>query len=442
MAKEIIMPKFEMAQETGTVAQWLKNEGDLVEKGEAILEVETDKVTMEVESPAAGILAGISAEPDAVIPIGQIIAYILKPGEALPQSDALQPASTTPVDASTTQATPQQSAMRATPLAQRVAESHGIDLQSVAPTGYGDRITKVDIERHIGSQQPALSEKMRAVPAARRLARELGVDLQEVKGCGPNGRIQSVDVRLAVERVAEAISAPAATLYGREIRRTVPLTKMRRAIASRMAASVREAPQFTVSMDVVMGRAMEMVDDLRSTAAPDEPKMTITSLLVKACAWALQRHPQVNASFEENALLEWADINIGVATAVEDGLLVPVIHRANMLTVREIGARLADLSNRKDQLRSENLQGGTFTISNLGMFGVERFTAILNPPEAAILAVGRAAKRAMVTPDDQIEVQLMADFTLTVDHRVIDGALAGRFLADLKQVIERPGGLL
>lgn len=438
MAKEIIMPKFEMAQETGVVSQWLKNEGDPVEKGEPILEVETDKVNMEVESPAAGILAGITAGPGEVIPIGQVIAYILKPGEALPEKQAAQPATAAPARAD-------KAPFRATPLAERVAGSYGVNLQTVTPTGPVGRIIKADVEEYVRRRPlpPPVFDKIRAVPAARRLARELGVNLTRIHGSGPNGRIQSSDVRQAAVQ-AETQSAPDVPSDRPAIRRTIPLTRMRRVIAHRMAASVREAPQFAVSMDVAMSRAMEMVDDLRSTAGPDEPKMTVTAFLVKACAWALRRHPGINAAFDNDHILEWSDVNIGVAAAVDEGLIVPVIHQANLLDIREIAARLTDLNTRarQGQLRGEDVQGGTFTISNLGMFGVDRFTAILNPPEAAILAVSRAAKRPVVTDDDRIEIQRLADFTLTADHRVIDGALAGRFLADLKQAVERPGLLL
>lgn len=442
MAKTIIMPKFEMAQETGTVSRWLKNEGDRVEKGEAILEVETDKVNMEVESPAGGILAGINVGPGDTVPIGRVIAYILEPGEELPEEPEPEPAPAAPPAATE----PADSLPRATPVARRVAQSHGVNLKSIAPTGEGGRITRADVQGYLDTQSAASSpedmpDKVRAVPAARRLARELGVNLKTVSGTGPNGRVQSDDVRRASEKAA----APTPAVGGQPaVRRTVPLTGMRQTIADRMAASVRQAPQFTVSMDVAMRRSMHIVDDLRATAAQDDPRVTMTAFLVKACAWVLSGHPAINASFDNDNIVEWADINVGVAVALDTGLIVPVIHKADTLGIRQIAARLLDLGTRarQGQLRSQDVQGGTFTISNLGMFGVDRFTAILNPPQAAILAVSRIAKRPVVTDDDQIEIRHLADFTLTADHRVIDGALAGRFLANLKQAIERPGVLL
>ncbi|MCK6630597.1 MAG: 2-oxo acid dehydrogenase subunit E2 [Anaerolineae bacterium] len=451
MAKQVIMPKFEMAQETGTVARWLKNEGDPVEKGEPLLEIETDKITMEVEAPAAGILAGIKAGPGDVVPIGQVIAYLLKPGEALPgegPAPSAVPASPPPV---TLPAGDNQ--VKATPLAQRIAAAHHLNLQSVSPGASGERVRGADVTGYLGSQVVPPG-KIRAVPAARRLARELQLDLQAVNGSGPGGRIQSADVRQAAVAVVqpsvptptpvEPQPVPVMSPAGQPaLRRTVPLSSMRRTIAERLTAAARDIPQFTVSLEIEMSRAQQMVDDTRA-AGSEGPRVTLTALLVKACAWVLARQPEVNASFNGDSILEWAEVNIGVAVAVEAGLIVPVIFGADRLSLPDIAAQLNDLSARarEGKLRPEELRGGTFTISNLGMFGVETFTAIINPPQAAILAVGRTVKRAIVTEDEQIVVKPMASFTLTADHRVIDGAIAGRFLAALKQALERPGLLL
>ena len=227
------------------------------------------------------------------------------------------------------------------------------------------------------------------------------------------------------------------------MRRTVPLTNIRRTIAERMTASVREAPQFTVEVDADMGRAMAVVHDFREGVGQG-PRVTLTALLVKACAWALAQFPAANTMFEADQLVEWEDINIGVATALEDGLIVPVVHNADRLGLKDIAARLADLTTRarENRLKLEDLQGGTFTISNLGMFGTDRFSAILNPPQAAILAVGRVAKRAVVADDDRVEVRQMAALALTADHRVLDGASAARFLALIQRALEHPGLLL
>ncbi|HMR66208.1 MAG TPA: dihydrolipoamide acetyltransferase family protein [Anaerolineae bacterium] len=439
MPKSVIMPKFEMAQESGTISRWLKNEGDPVEQGEVILEIETDKINMEVEAPATGRLTGLKAGPGEVIPIGQVIAYIVQPGETLPaeRPAALEPGPSTAPAGRLTEAGP-----RATPVAKRVAASHGLDLQSLPAASLNERMTRADVESYLTGQAKPEPGKMAAVPAARRLARELGVDLSLVSGSGPHGRIQSVDVRHAAE-AGQTVVAPEA---GPALRRRVPLTGMRASIATRLTASVREAPQFSAGIDVVMSRALAVIDDFRATqVGPDTARVTLTAFLVKACAWALGRFPAINATFENDAILEWADINIGVAVTVEPGLMVPVIHQADALSLSAIAARLADLTTRAraGQLRPEDVQSGTFTLSNLGMFGVDRFQAILNPPQVAILAVGRVAKRPYVTADeDRLDIQPIAEFTLTADHRVIDGAMASRFLADLKQAIERPGLLL
>ncbi len=440
MAKKLIMPKFGMDQEEGTVAQWLKHNGDTVVKGEPILEVETDKVNMEVEATADGTLTGIKLGPGETVPIGTVIAYILKPGESLPPEKTAPSKSVTPPPSVAEAAPP----VKATPVAERVAVQHGLDWQTVTPARTGERITRADVEARLAQSITPDDAAVRAVPAARRLARELGIDLAQISGTGPGGRIQSRDVQQAAEStVVEQVRTPAPAPFGeRPVRRHVPLTNMRRVIAERLTASVRDIPQFTVSMDVNLERAQEVVADLRSST--DEVKVTLTAFLVKACAWALARHPGLNATYGAEAITEWADINIGMAVSVEQGLLVPVVQNSDQLSIVEIAARIADLGQRarSGKLQPSEMQGGTFTISNLGMFGVDHFTAIINPPEAAILAVSRAAKRPVVTEDDRIEIKLLADFTLTADHRLVDGATAGRFLADLKQAIERPGIML
>ncbi len=445
MAIPIIMPKFEMAQESGTIARWLKQVGDPVSKGEAILEVETDKITMEVESPADGVLAQVLAEPGARVPIGQPIAYLAAAGEAIAPTPS-------PANA------PAERAIKATPIAQKLAAEHGVDLSQVPGTGRDGQITRQDVEAFIAKQRSAGQVevgggKVAAVPAARRLAGELGVALAQVSGSGPGGRVQSSDVArvAAAQREAgvparQAAPAPASPSAerGPAVRRRVPLSGMRRTIAQRMSQSTREAPQFNVSVDVDMSRALAVVEDWRTTQAEGQPKVTLTALLVKTCAWALRQHPALNAGFEDEVIVEWSDINIGVAVAMDEGLIVPVIHHADRLSLLEVAARLNDVAQRgrEGRLTLADVQGGTFTISNLGMFAVDRFTAIVNPPQAAILAVGRATKRVVPGDDGQTRIAPMATFTVSADHRVVDGAQVGRFLSDLQRGLERPGLLL
>ncbi len=221
----------------------------------------------------------------------------------------------------------------------------------------------------------------------------------------------------------------------------VPLTSIRRTIAERMIASVREAPQFTVSVDADMTRSLAIVEDLKAGIAADQPRITLTTLLIRACAWSLARHPEANSAFLDGQIAEWDEVNVGVATAIDAGLIVSVIRGADKLGMRAIAAQLVELTGRarEGRLKLEDLQGGTFTLSNLGMFGIDRFTAILNPPQAAILAVGRTAKRPVVVDDDRLEVRPVATLTLTADHRVLDGASAARFLATIQTALEHPG---
>jgi pyruvate dehydrogenase E2 component (dihydrolipoamide acetyltransferase) len=484
MSTAVIMPKFEMAQETGKVAAWLKAEGDVVKKGDAILEVETDKVNLEVEALADGILMSIMARPGDVVLIGQPIAYIVKPGEAF---SAAGSAPVAPTAVSPQKEAPARPSGGASPLAARLAESLGIDLAQVQGTGPRGQVTREDVVAHGAAQQTATSSDgaVRAVPAARRLARELGVELRQVRGTGPGGRIQSEDIRTFAD-AAPAIDHPpfaiphstfaiphstfaiphstfdiphstfdiphstfdiphSTSAPSPAIRRLVPLTNIRRTIAERMTASVREAPQFTVSVTADMTRVLAIVEDLRNgDAADNQPRVTLTVLLIKACARALGQHPGANAAYQDGQIAEWDEVNVGVATAVEAGLIVPVIHQADQLGMRAIAARLADLTTRarENRLKIEDLQGGTFTLSNLGMFGIDHFTAILNPPQAAILAVGRVAKKPFVLADDRVEVRPLTTLTLTADHRVLDGVTAAKFLATIQQILEHPGLLL
>lgn len=456
MATPIIMPKFEMTQEDGTVAAWLKQEGDTVVKGEPILEVETDKVTMEVEAPAAGILRGIRAQAGQVVPIGEAIAFLVAPDEPWPPAgsddaagDTAPAAVPAPAAAGDSQASQPEAQPRATPVARRMAHQHGIDLQALPANARG-RIGKEEVRAYLSTRDEGAAGKIRAVPAARRLAREEGVDLALVRGSGPGGRIQSQDVLQFLAASAEQVSAspaaqqPLAASKSLTIAATTPLNSIRRTTARRMTASFRDVPQFTLSVDVVMERALQIVEELNEGADEAMPRITLTAFLVYACARALKHHPEVNASYEDDQIIHWQEVNVGVAVAIDAGLMVPVLHNAGDLGLRAISDRLRDMVQRarERKLQTADLEGGTFTISNLGMFSVDRFTAIVNPPEAAILAVGRVRKEAVVTADDRVVVSPRATLTLTADHRVLDGAIAARFLTTLQRTIERPSLLL
>ena len=432
MATEVIMPKVDMDQETGTVVEWIKKDGEDVKQGEAILVIETAKVAIEVEAPATGILQGISAEVGEELPIATVIAYILEPGEKLPEQPSQKPPPITRADEIPTRA----EAAPATPLAKNIAESQGLDLSRIPGSGPGGRVTKSDVESALVSPV-GQDGKAYATPAARRLAREERVDISQLVGSGPGGRIQAPDVLAAAASPHMDTAAPPRST---EVK-VIPLEGMRRTIAERMTRSAQTAPHFTLQIDVDMTRAEAMRTSFNEKG---DVKITPTAQVVKACAWALTRHPFVNAKLVGDEIHLLPEINIGVAVALEEGLIVPVVHQADQKGIAEIAAELRDIviRAREGELTTRDVTGGTFTVSNLGMFGIDRFTAIINPPESAILAVGQTVSRPAAM-NDEGDIGLVPTLTLTlsVDHRVLDGVVAARFLQDLRGAIEEPGWL-
>ena len=367
MPTDVIMPALEMAQETGKVLKWLKAPGHAVRKGEPIVEIETDKVTVEIEAPASGVLRDVTARAGDVVPVGQTIALIVAPGEA----GAVGP---TPV------ATPAPAA--AVPAARLAAAS----------------------------------------PKARRLAAERGRDVSALRGSGPGGAVLAGDVVAAKVPVAEGVG----TVW--------------RIMAERLTASWTTAPHFYLVREVNVSR---LVSWRERASKHTGARITYTDLLVKLVAATLSQHPGVNASWQDGAIVRNADINIGLAVAIDDGLVVPVLHRADTLRLVDIAARREDVVSRAQagKLRAADIQGGGFTISNLGMYGVDAFTAIVNPPQAAILAVGRIADR-VVAVNGQPVVQPTMMLTLSCDHRALDGARGAQFLGALAELIEEPLALL
>ncbi|MCA9866065.1 MAG: 2-oxo acid dehydrogenase subunit E2 [Anaerolineales bacterium] len=432
MAKEVIMPKFGFTQEASQIVQWLVKEGDTVEAGDPLLEVTTDKVNMEVEAPAGGIVGGIRAAAGDTVPVTQVIAYILSPGESLPGDDASPaPTSAGPSPAATAPAELGAGATghvaTATPIATRLAAATGIDAGRVAGTGSGGRVMRKDVEAYLAAHA-GQGGKVRATPAARRLGRELGLDLGTISGSGRRGRVQAADVR--------AIAPPADALAARR----VPFSPMRRAIARATQRSIQEAPHVTFETDVDVTAILALVDRANEWMAGSGDKVTLTAALVRAVAWALGRTPSLNSHLGEDELLLWPSANIGIVVALDDGLLVPVVKDAGTKGMGGLSTEIADLSRRAKQgkLRPEELVDGTFTISNLGMFGIDRFTAIIHRPQVGILAVGRTRRVFVPGDDDRPVVRPICTLTLAVDHRAIDGAVAARFLADLRDVVENP----
>ncbi len=435
MAVEMIMPKVDMDQETGTVVEWLKTEGQQVTEGEIILVIETDKIAIDVESPGTGILQGISAQPGDVIPIGTVIAYILEEGEELPEG-AVKTQAAQASSAPAAQHLEESSRVQATPVAKKMAESHNIDLLTVPATGKGGKVTKKDVQAAIELEKPETSAgDLIASPAARRTARIKGVDLSLVRGTGPGGRIQASDV----ESFQPLIGTP--TAVGVKSGESIPLIGMRRTIAERMTASYQTIPhvQFTVSVD--MTKFIQVREDYNKLALErGDGKISVTALLVKLVAMTLSNHPMLNSSLVGDNIVLHQDINIGVAVALEKGLIVPVIKNAAKKGIRAIADETNDLVTRarSDQLSSTDVKGGTFTITNLGPFGIEQFNAIINSPEAAILAVGATQQEVRALPDKAIAIRPVMRFTLSADHRIIDGSVAARFVADLKETLENP----
>ncbi len=390
MAISVVMPALEMAQETGKLISWLKKEGDSVAKGEPLLEIETDKAVMEIESPGDGVLAGVRVQPGAEVPVGRTIAWIVRPGEVPP--------------------------------ADEVATASGRKTTAVAPSG-------VSSLAHANQGAESSAQAVRISPKARRLANERGINLADVRGSGANGEILASDILAATE--SNAVASPTIVNSGSPIARLM---------AERTTQSWTTVPHFFVVREVDAGDLNEARKKLGAEIETSHGiKLTHTDLLAALVARILLRHPRMNASWTGEGVRANAEINIGLAMAVEDGVVAPVIHSADKATLIEIATQRRNLTERarSGKLRPSDLAGGTFTISNLGMFGVDAFTAIIIPPQAAILAVGRIADR-VVPIEGRVEVRSMMTLTLSSDHRVVDGVRAAEFLRDLVEAIGSP----
>jgi len=419
MADEVKLPRLGQGMESGTIVKWLKAEGDHVEKGEPLYELDTDKVTQEVEAEASGVLLKITvAEGDA--DVGTTIAIIGEQGEDI-----------SAVQASTAQQVEETSQEEGSPGAAREPERER-----------GRQATAAEQIAEI--RQPAQGNgagaRIKASPLARRIARERGIELGSLKGTGPEGRVVAEDVERAAAGGPSA-PAPTAPVPAGDVER-IPLTSVRRTIARRLTEAW-QAPAFQIAMSADMTRAQGLHARLAEQTNEGEPRTTVTDILTKACAAALMRHRAVNALWAEDAIELHPSANVGIAVAIEAGLVVPVIHQAERLTIAELAAARADIvaRARDNRLRQEDLDGGTFTISNLGMFGVEQFVAVLNPPQAAILAVGAIESKAVPT-ETGFEARLLMTLTLTCDHRSLDGATAADFLRTVKAFLEEPGLML
>lgn len=437
---EIIMPKMGDAMSEGKVVRWYKKAGDAVKKGEPVLEIETDKVNLDLEAEADGTLGDLVAKEGEVVQVGGLLAEVLAPGEksaprATPQEEggarAIPPASVKKDD------------RRATDRKDGVRHSTGEYGETFEMKGPRTDRTQRAKDNAAATPKPG-SDRRRSSPLARNLARELGVDLQSVEGTGPGGRIVAADVKgftggrgaaSSARPAGEGARAPLARAPQLESK-DVPLSAMRRTIARRLAESTGPIPHFYLTVDYDVTNLLSMRQQLMEI---EGAKISVNDFIVRAAALALRHHPNVNASWGEEAISQHGEVHVGIAVATPEGLITPVIRNADEKGVAEIAQEVRALAekakNRK--LKPDEYQGSTFTISNLGAWGIEEFTAIINPPNSAILAVGAAESRAVVV-DGQVVIRERMKITMSCDHRVIDGASGAEFLKTLRAYVEQP----
>ncbi len=447
MATSVIMPALEMMQETGVLVSWLKRDGESVTKGEPLMEIETDKVTIEIEAPASGFLGGVLVKEGDVVPVGQTIAWILAEGEKppAPKPDSKSGrVSTLSTPTGIKETTPvRNNSVEVSPVARRIAEEHGVDLTLIKSNGR--RIEKADVLAYIDSTpqtkpQPATVStgivpptrlSTPASPKARRLASERGIDLTSLRGSGPDRAVLVADVPLEAVTISSTSNVE------------TPSTVWR-VMAERMTTSWTTVPHFYLIREVDAGNLIEWRKRILSIVEKRAGiKPTFTDLLVKMIGFTLREHPRVNSAWANGNIRFNKNINIGIAVAVEDGLIVPVIRHADASSISEIASQRKDLIERAQnrKLRPADISDGTFTLSNLGMYNVDAFNAIVNTPQAAILAVGRIAER-VVPVNGEPAVRPMLTVSLSCDHRLVDGARAAKFLNDLANLIEDPWRLL
>jgi len=481
MPIEITMPQLSDTMTEGTVIKWLKKEGDKIKAGEVIAEIETDKANMEMEAFDGGTLALIAAKEGAKVNVGGVIAVLASSKEdpaAIKTQYANKPAAaaaaTAPKAASAPAAAPIAGAKAAAPAPAVAQAPRHLSIESEddvrqAPSqarAAATAVAPVPAGRAVTGPLPGKGngeDRLRSSPIARKLARENGIDLARVRGTGPGGRILEQDV-LAVlasgSRAAAPVAEPPRTISSAPSASTpaagslpvrvasgqkevVPLAKMRQVIAQRLQASKQTIPHYYETIDADVEEVSRTRELLNEQLQPDGVRLSIGDFVVKALACALVAHPALNASFNGTELTRYGDVHLGLAVALPDGLIVPVLRNVNQMGLREIRQRSAELVDRarKQKLKQDEMTGATFTVSNLGSYGIREFSAIINPPEVGILAVGAAAKRAEVR-EGQIVARLMLTLTLSADHRVVDGATAAEFMRTLKSLLEEPAAML
>ncbi len=444
MASEIVLPQWGMEMQDGTIVKWLKKEGDTVEEGEPIVEIETAKLQTELESTVSGILARIVAQEGEIVPIRGLLAVIAAPGEEVPMpapvTSSATAASATPATKST-EIPPSPPAQRGeadhvqvVPAARRLAQQHGIDLSTVQGSGPRGRILIEDVEK--ATQAPAATSTASAngisvqiVPAARRLAGEKGIDLGQVQGSGPGGRILLQDVEQEISGVGSLSTA------GKQ--EIIELTGIRGTIATRMLQSLQTMAQLTITTEANVTEAMTL--RLGLSRHQTDGNISPLHLVIKATARALKEYPRLNALQLDDKVRTMAQINIGVAVALDEGLITPVIKDADTKTLSQLAREGRELAakTRGGTAKPEDVTGGTFTITNLGAYEIDAFTPIINPPQVGILGLGRVVEKPVIV-DGQVAKGAMMYLSLTFDHRIVDGAPAAEFLQKVKGYLEDP----
>jgi len=446
---EIQMPKLSDTMTEGTLIAWKKKKGDQVSAGEVIAEIETDKATMEWESPEDGTLSEIYVQEGGKVNIGDKIAFIRGEGEEASKQEAPAEKKEKKQETLQEEKKPQAETEKPAPPEAEQKETAPPQQKGAGAVVSAAQTEAPQKESQAREQQPE-EARVKASPVARRVAAELGVDLSAIKGTGPNGRVTETDVRAAAKSKTveparpragqvrdEGVPAPASA--------RIQLSGMRKIIAQRLVESLGPVPHFYLTIDINAGPLMEAREELKSAGeGADAAKITVNDFVLKAAVMAAVKVPRVNASFDEDAILLYADVDLGVAVAIEDGLLTPVIRAAQDKSLREISALAKDLANRarNKRMKPEEFQGGTFTVSNLGGLGVDSFSAVINPPQGFILAVGKVTKSPMVDDSDQVMVGHRMSITMSCDHRVIDGALGAEYLKELRHLLENPALLM
>ncbi|HYE89662.1 MAG TPA: pyruvate dehydrogenase complex dihydrolipoamide acetyltransferase [Terriglobales bacterium] len=465
---KVVMPKLSEAMETGKIIKWIKKEGDQITGGDILAEVETDKADVEMEAFGSGILRKILVKEGDRAPVGALIAVIADANEdisALTGGDAAsaasapaaapkaaekpaaeQPAAAKPAAAPAGQPAPAAAAPSSRPAAvpptPRTEDHATVErVESSARSGPGAAAASTTAQAPAQPAAAAGGERLKASPLARKVAAQSGVDLRVVRGSGPGGRIVRKDVEAAASAPAAAPMRPAAAAASGPEFEDQPLSQMRAIIAKRMPMSKAPVPHFYVSSEVAMDRAWELREELNGLEG--QPKISVNDFVVRACALALLQHPGVNASFQGDSIRVHHRAHIGIAVALEEGLITPVLRDCHAKSLSQIAAESRDLAERARgrKLRAQEMSGATFSISNLGMYDVTEFSAIINPPEGAILAVGTVRKVPVVS-DQGLGIGRRMMMTISCDHRVMDGAMGARFLQDVKRLLEAPLRLL